>query len=136
MQIHPYLIFNGQCKEAFTFYEQVLGGKIAGLYTYGDTPASEHVDKASHDRIMHTRLEVGDAVLMGSDSPAGMGEAKQCSYVSLHPETVAEAERIFKELSEGGEIRMPIGETFWSARFAMFVDRFGTPWMINCEKAD
>jgi PhnB protein len=75
-------------------------------------------------------------VLMGSDSPAHMFEEPKGTYVSLHPESPAEAERIFDALAEGGTVRMPIAETFWAARFGMLVDRFGTPWMINCEKAD
>lgn len=135
MKLIPYLIFNGQCKEAFMFYEKVLRGKIAGVFTFGEMPGPEQVDEASRDRIMHVRLDVGDAVLMGSDSLASMTEEAKCSYVSVHPETPEEAERIFHALADGGTEIMPVGETFWSARFGMLVDRYGTPWMINCEKA-
>lgn len=135
MQINPYLNFNGQCDAAFKFYEQCLGGKIVAKFTYGDTPAAEHVSAESRDRIMHVRLVVGDAVLMGSDSPPEMFEAMKGLYVSLQIESPQEAERIFHALAEGGAVVMPIEETFWAVRFGMVVDRFGTPWMINCEKA-
>jgi PhnB protein len=135
MQLTPYLMFNGQCEAAFKFYEQTLGGKIVAMTTYGNTPAAEHVSAGSRDRIIHARLQVGDAVLMGSDCPPEQFEEPRGSYVSLQVEDPAEAERIFHALAEGGAVRMPIQETFWAARFAMLVDRFGTPWMINCEKA-
>jgi PhnB protein len=136
MQLNPYLIFNGQCDAAFKFYEQCLGGKIVARFTYGEMPgAAEHVSQAMYPRIMHTCLHVGDAVLMGSDSQSDNSEESKGVYVSLHVDSPAEAERIFHALAEGGEVRMPIGETFWAARFGMLVDRYGTPWMINCEKA-
>jgi len=135
MQLNPYLNFNGQCEAAFKFYEQCLGGKIVAKFTYGETPAAEHVSAESRDRMMHVRLVVGDAVLMGSDSPPELFEEQKGMYVSLNIDSPAEAERIFHALAEGGSVRMPIEETFWAARFGMLVDRFGIPWMINCENA-
>jgi PhnB protein len=135
MQLTPYLNFNGQCKEAFQFYAQCLRGQIVAMFTYGETPAAEHVSAESSDRIMHARLVVGDAVLMGSDSPPELFEEQKGMYASLQIDDPAEAERIFHALADGGTTRMPIEETFWAARFGMLVDRFGTPWMINCEKA-
>lgn len=135
MQLTPYLNFNGQCEAAFKFYEQCLGGKIVAMMTYGSTPAAEHTSPESHDRIIHARLLVGEAVLMGSDSPPEYFEAPKGMYVSLHIDDPAEAERIFHALAEGGAVRMPIEETFWAVRFGMVTDRFGTPWMINCGKA-
>jgi PhnB protein len=135
MQLTPYLNFNGQCKAAFQFYEQCLGGKIVAMFTYGETPAAEHVTPESRDRIIHARLLVGEAVLMGSDSPPEYFEEMKGMSVSLQIDDPAEAERIFHALADGGSVRMPIEETFWAARFGMLVDRFGTPWMINCEKA-
>lgn len=135
MQLTPYLNFNGQCKEAFQFYERCLGGKIVAMFTHGETPAAEHVSPDWQDRIMHARLLVGDAVLMGSDSPPQYFEEQKGMQVSLQVEDPAVAERIFHALAEGGTVKMPIRETFWATRFGMLVDRFGTPWMINCEKA-
>ena len=135
MQLIPYLNFNGQCQAAFKFYEQCLGGKIIAMMTYGSTPAADHVSAETRDRIIHARLLVGDAVLMGSDSPPEHFQEPGGTYVSIHVNDPAEAERIFHALEEGGTVRMPIEETFWAVRFGMLVDRFGTPWMINCEKA-
>ena len=133
MHLNPYLIFSGQCREAFQFYEQCLGGRIVAMISHQDTPAAAHVSDDWGDLIMHARLVIGDAVLMGSDSPPEHFKPMEGMYVSLQLTEVAEAERIFHALAEGAEIRMPLQETFWAARFAMLVDRFGTPWMINCE---
>src|SRR2546427_1333239 len=83
MQLNPYLMFNGQCEAAFKFYEQCLGGKIEAMFPFGGSPAEEHVSPAMRDRIMHARLVVGDAVLMGSDCPPEQFEAPQGAYVSL-----------------------------------------------------
>jgi PhnB protein len=134
MQLTPYLMFNGQCEAAFKFYEQCLGGRIVAMTTFGETPAAEHVSPESRDRIIHARLVVGDAVLMASDCPPEMFEETKGFSVSLQIDNPAEAERIFHALADGGQVRMPIEETFWAIRFGMLVDRFGIPWMINCEK--
>ena len=135
MQIVPYLSFDGQCEEAFKFYEQVLGGKIVAMIPHAGTPAEAHVPPEWKDRIMHARLQVHGAELMGGDSPPGTYEARKGMCASLHIDDPAEAERIFHRLAEGASVQMPIQETFWAHRFAMLTDRFGTPWMINCEKA-
>ena len=135
MQLNPYLNFNGQCKAAFEFYAECLGGKIAAIFTHGETPAAEHMPPEAHHLIMHARLEVDGAVLMGSDAPPERYEKPAGVYVSLQVDDPADAERIFHALVEGGEVQMPIQETFWAVRFGMLVDRFGIPWMINCEKA-
>ena len=135
MEVTAYLNFDGTCGEAFKFYEQCFGGKIVGIFTYGETPAAEHVSAECRDRVIHARLVVGDAVLLGSDSPPEFFEEMKGASVSLHVADPKEAERIFHALAEGGKVRMPIEETFWAQRFGMLVDRFGTPWMINCEKA-
>lgn len=134
MQVNPYLNFDGQCEEAFRFYEQVLGGKIEAMMTHGESPIAGEVPSEWHDRILHARLVVGDQVLMASDSPPEYYQKPQGLYVSLHVEDPAEAERIFRALAEGGTVTMPFQKTFWAAGgFGMLTDRFGTPWMINCE---
>lgn len=131
MQINPYVIFDGQCREAFTAYEKCLGGK-ARLMTYGDAPPSEGPAQPP-ERIMHAHLEAHGAQLMGSDGPGG-DSAKDSVWVSLSVEDVAEAERVFRELAEGGSVVMPIAETFWALRFGMLKDRFGVSWMVNCSR--
>ncbi|MGH7559611.1 MAG: VOC family protein [Gemmatimonadales bacterium] len=132
-QLHAYLSFNGNCREAFELYQKVLRGKIESSFTFGETPGSEQVPADARDRIMHTTLKVGDQVIMGSDMPPGQPyEAPRGIYVSINVDETAEAERIFRELSEGGQVVLPIDKTFWAERFGMTVDRFGTPWMVNC----
>lgn len=133
-QLNPYLNFNGQCEAAFKFYEQCFGGKNLMIMRHGEAPMGEQSPEF-RDKIMHAHLNVGDAVLMGSDAPPQRYQAPQGFYVSYGLKDTAEAERIFKTLSESGNVQMPLQETFWAARFGMVVDRFGIPWMINCEKA-
>ncbi|HJR15302.1 MAG TPA: VOC family protein [Gemmatimonadales bacterium] len=132
MQINPYLNFNGDCQVAFKFYEKVLGGRIESMITHGDSPIANEVPATWHDRVLHARLVVGDAVLMASDSPPEQYEQPRGLYVSLNLQDPAEADRIFYALAEKGSVTMPIEQTFWAARFGMLVDRFGIPWMINC----
>jgi PhnB protein len=131
MEISPYLIFNGNCAEAFKFYEKCLGGKIVTMQTYGESPAKDHVSAAVRDRVIHVRMTVGDEALMGSDAPDEKFETPQGTQVSLTVATVSEAERIFKALADRGKVTMPFEKTFWSPGFGMTVDRFGTPWMVN-----
>jgi len=136
MQMNPYLTFKGQCEAAFKFYEKVLGGKIVAMMPHEGTPAADHVPAEWRGKIMHARLVLDDdRVLMGSDAPPGMQEEMKGFSVTLGVDKPADAERIFHALAEDGTVRMPIQETFWATRFGMLTDRFGTPWMINCEKA-
>ena len=133
MQINAYLNFNGTCAEAFRFYAQALGGTIEAMIPHEGTPAAEHVPPDWRDKIMHAKLVVGDAVLMGSDA---MGSAAPDGFaVALHATAPAEAERIFAALAVDANVTLPIQETFWSVRFGMLTDRFGIPWMINCAQA-
>jgi PhnB protein len=134
MQLNPYLQFNGDCEAAFKFYEQSLGGKIIAMMTAEGTPMADQVPKDRLHKIMHARLTVGDTVLMGSDAPPDRYEAPKGFSVTLNTDKPAEAERVFHALAEKGTVQMPIAETFWAQRFGMLVDRFGVPWMINCEK--
>lgn len=136
MQINPYLSFNGKCAEAFTFYAQVLGGENVMMMTYGESPMAAQTAPEDKDRIMHARLRAGDMVLMGADAPPQFFQPAQGMVVSVSVDAPAEADRIFKALSENGTVKMPIQETFWAQRFGMLIDRFGTPWMVNCEKPD
>jgi PhnB protein len=137
MKWNPHLTFDGRCKEAFEFYEKCLGGKVVAMVGYADMPDAQDLPAVLRGRIMHARLVRGDQVLMGCDAHPEMGtyEGVKACDVAVQVETPAEAERLFAALSEGGAVQMPIGETFWSARFGMLTDRFGVPWMINCEKA-
>ena len=135
MQLNPYLFFNGNCEEAFKFYEKCLGGKIEAMMTHAGTPAEAQTPAEWRNKILHARMVVDGQLLMGSDAPPGHQEESKGFSVSLQMKEPAVAERIFHALAEGDTVKMPIQETFWAARFGMLVDRFGIPWMINCEKA-
>jgi len=136
MKLNAYLTFDGQCEAAFKFYERCLGGKIEALLTHEGSPMAEQVPPDWRKKIMHARLVVGDQVLMGSDSPPAHHEAAKGFSVSVGIDDPADAERIFRALAENGTVRMPLQQTFWAVRFGMLVDRFGIPWMINCEGAN
>ena len=131
--MNPYLSFNGDCGPAFRFYEQCLGGKITFMMTYGESPMAADTPAELRGRIMHTSLEWRGHVLQGADAPHGY-QKPQGIAVALPLKDVAEADRIFQGLAESGTIQFPIQETFWAKRFGMVTDRFGIPWMINCEK--
>ena len=135
MQLNAYLNFNGDCQAAFRFYEKCLGGTIVAMQTHGESPMADKVPPAWRDRILHARLEVGEAALMGADAPPEHYQKPQGLYVSLSVAEPEDAERIFKALAENGTVQMAIQRTFWSLRFGMLVDRFGTPWMVNCNQA-
>jgi PhnB protein len=135
MKLSPYLNFNGRCAEAFKFYERVLGGTIVTMQTHGNSPMADEVPPEWRERVLHARLEVGQQmVLMASDAPPDRYAAPQGITLSIGIETPQEAERIFNELSDGGTVTMPFGKTFWSPGFGMLIDRFGIPWMVNCEQ--
>ena len=136
MKLVTYLGFDGKCEEAFRFYAKVLKGKIVMMMKMKDAPAGSgppHPEMA--EKIMHARLVVGDQTLMGGDTPNPQFSKPQGFSVNITVESAKEADRIFKALSDGASIRMPIQETFWAKRFGMLIDRYGTPWMVNCEKA-
>ena len=133
MEISPYLIFNGNCKAAFKFYEQLLGGKIDFIMTYGESPAAAETPPEIRKNIIHVRMTVRGQTLMGSDAHSGRYERPQGVWVSLNVDSATEAERIFKGLSENGSTVMPLAKTFWAERFGMCVDRFGALWMVNAE---
>ncbi|MGD0533406.1 MAG: VOC family protein [Methyloceanibacter sp.] len=134
MRLNPYLTFEGKCEEAFKVYEKTLGGKIEAMILHEGTPAADRVPAEWRKKILHARLVLDGTVLMGSDAPPDRYEPMKGFSVTLVLKDPAEAERIFSALAENGTVRMPLEETFFAFRFGMLVDRFGTPWMINCEK--
>ena len=135
MELSTYLFFNGNCAEAFKFYEKCLGGKVESM-TYAGSPMQSDIPADWHDKIIHARLTVGNYTLMGSDPPPDHYQKPQGFSVSVSGKDVPEGERIFKALSEGGTITMPYQKTFWAAGFGMCVDKFGIAWMVNCEQGD
>ena len=134
MRVNPYLNFNGQCAEAFRFYEQVLDGKVVFSMTFGESPMAQEMPSELRDRILHARLEFDGQALLASDAPPDRYTKPQGVFIALNVEDPARAARIFQALQEGGEILMPFEKTFFAAGgFGMLTDRFGTPWMVNCE---
>jgi PhnB protein len=134
MQTNLYLHFNGTCEEALKFYEKAAGGKIVVLSTYGDSPAAAHSSPDFHKKIIHSRIQIGDALVMASDAPPERYSKPQGFSVSLSTKTPEEADTIFKALCEGGQVTMPISESFFAHRFGMLIDKFDVPWMVLCQK--
>lgn len=134
MKINPYLAFDGNCAEAFRVYERVLGAHIEDMMTFADSPMADQTPESDKQLIMHASMTIDGQMIMASDAPGGRYERPQGVFISIGLSDVSRGQRIFEELSEGGSVIMPFGPTFWAAGFAMFTDRFGTPWMINCER--
>ena len=134
MQINPYLIFNGRCAEAFPFYQRLLGGTIVDMQT--DLGSLVGEDAECRTMVRHAALRVGQSWLMGCDAAAGDEHTVRGGMYLALSLAADEAERVFKALSDGGQITMPFEKTFWSPGFGMLVDRFGTPWMVSTDPAD
>ena len=117
------------------FYEECLGGKIEAMMTHGQSPTAQQVSPEWRNKIIHARMTVGGTMLMGSDAPSDCYQVPQGSSLSVGVKDAAEAERVFQELEQSGKVQMPLQKTFWAVRFGMVVDRFGIPWMVNCEQA-
>lgn len=131
MKLIAYLNFAGNCRDAFAFYQKVLGGSIEAMVKHGEAPEGQEVPDDWRDKIINAHL-VGDGFeLMGCDAPPEYFQKMAGITVSLQVEDRDRAERIFEALAEGGSGAMPFGETSWSRGFGMVTDKFGTPWMVN-----
>ncbi|MEH6567284.1 MAG: VOC family protein [Halopseudomonas sp.] len=131
MQLTPYVSFAGNCAEAFAFYHACLGGKLEAM-PYAGSPMADEMPAEMHDRIMHVTLSDGEFFLMGCDAPPAMYQQPQGMQIALQCDDLDKAQTFFDALSAGGNVGMPLQPTFWSSGFAMFTDRFGIQWMINC----
>lgn len=133
--INPYLIFNGNAEEAFTFYQSVFGGELE-IVRFSDMPGMENMRDQDKKKLAHVALEISEnsQLLMASDATPGNEvniSANSNFYVTLEPESADEAENIFNSLSENGKVIMPLEKTDWAEKFAMFTDKYGIQWMIN-----
>src|SRR5262245_18255495 len=128
MQLHTYLNYGGNCEQAFRFYEQHLGGKITFLMRHGEQPGPSNVPADWHGKVLHARMNLGSTELLGADIPSY--EPMRSAYLSLTVSSDGEAARVFALLSAGGQVFMPMQETFFASRFAMLRDKFGTSWML------
>jgi PhnB protein len=134
MKLYTYLNYGGNCRQAFEFYEEHLGGKIAFVTTHGEQPDASKVPPGWEKAVLHARIELGDTILLGADIPPDRFQPMRSAYLTLMLDSVEEAERLYALLTEGGEIFMPMEETFFAHRFAMLRDRFGTSWMLLHER--
>ena len=132
MNLNTYVNFAGKCAEAFRYYEKHLGGKIGMMTTHGQALDQSKVDPALKNAVLHARISIGGTELMGADIPSA--QPMRSAYLSLGVGSDAEAERIFAALSDGGEVFMPMQETFFATRFGQLRDRFGINWMIIHER--
>lgn len=135
MQIHPYLNFPGNTEEAMKFYAQALGGTLTEIHRFGTMPSSEQMPEAMRNRVMHVGLDLpGGARLMASDTMDGMGPPHVLgtnTSISIQPESRAEADRIFRALSDGANVTMPLADQFWGDYYGHLTDRYGIQWMVN-----
>ena len=135
MKLTPYLNFNGTCAEAFAYYEKHLGAKTTVSMTFGQMPAPATPPPGTENLVLHARIALGDTYLMASDvAPTMPWEPMRSAYLTLNVDSSAEAERIHTALADGGEIFMPLQETFYAHKFSMLRDKFGINWMVIHEK--
>ena len=130
MQVNPYLYYNGNCEAAFKYYEKQLGAKIEMLLRYEDGPPDMPSRPEHKKLVMHASMSLDGTAVMGSDAPPNHFHKPQGFSVSLTVKDLAEAERKFKALSDGGSVDMPFSKTFFAKGFGMCTDRFGIPWMV------
>lgn len=140
-QLNPYIHFNGNAEEAFTFYKSVFGGEFAAISRFKDLSSTEYpVPEKEENKIMHIALPIGkNSVLMGSDVPEVLGQVNENenrSKISISTESKEEADKLFNGLSAGGKVEMPIADSPWGTYFAMFRDKYGIEWMINFDPND
>ena len=127
MRLDIYVNYRGKCEEAFRYYEEHLGGTIQGIVRHGDQP-NPNIPSDWADKVLHARITIGGAVLMGADVPSA--EPMRSAYLTLTLDSESEAERIYAVLSNGGEVFMKMEKTPFANRFAMLRDTFGTSWML------
>ena len=135
MKLVTYLNFSGNCKQAFQFYKEHLGAKIDVMMTFAQMPEPKSVPPGlREDSVLHASMTLAGTVVMASDGPPERVQPMRSAYLSLSADSTPDAERIHKILSEGGEVFMPMAETFFAYRFSMLRDKFGTSWMVIHEK--
>ncbi|HPK08769.1 MAG TPA: VOC family protein [Saprospiraceae bacterium] len=138
-QINPYIHFNGNAEEAFNFYKSVFGGEFSMLVRFKEMSFEGGPDLGNEsEKIMHIALPIGNhSVLMGSDTPEQLGkhsEMETRSKISISTDTKDEADKLYKGLTKGGQIEMPIQDSPWGSYFGMFRDKYGIEWMISFDE--
>jgi PhnB protein len=133
MLVQPYLMFDGRCEEALEFYRRAIGAEVTALLRWKDSPDPRMAMPGAEEKVMHSLLRIGDSTIMASDGQCQGKPDFQGFSLSITAIHVAEADRLFAALGEGGQVQMPLSETFFSPRFGMVADRFGVSWMIYVE---
>jgi PhnB protein len=134
MAFHPYLYFNGNCREAFTRYQEIFGGELV-IMDWTDAPPDSGIPDDKRHLVMHAALVGGDELIMGSDVFSVEVSTPDAMVVHYSTTDVDRAKTIFAELSEGGDVSTPGGEMFWTPFYGMVTDRFGMPWQVSVEQA-
>jgi PhnB protein len=135
MTATPYIMFNGNCEEALNFYASALGGKINNLMRFEGSPVEPMAAKGEKRKILHSSFEAKGVTFMASDAGQGGPQLNKNGMVHLclNFEDPREQKKVFNALAAGGEVGMPLQETFWGAKYGMLTDKFGVNWMLNCE---
>ena len=137
MQVQPYLFFDGRCEEAIEFYRKALGAEVGMLMRFTDSPdpcPEGMVPPGAENKVMHAALRIGSTTVMASDGRCTGKPNFQGFGLSVDAANDAEAKRLFDALSDGGQVQMPLGETFFASQFGMIADKFGVLWMVIAEK--
>jgi len=134
MLVQPYLSFEGRCEEAIEFYRRAVGAEVQMLMRFKDSPEPAPEGKVapgSENKVLHAAFKIGESIVMASDG-YNRGDATFTGFgLALSVKDAAAADKVFAGLSDGGQVTMPLGQTFWSPRFGMVTDRFGVCWMVN-----
>ena len=134
MSVTPYLFFDGRCEEAIEFYKKTLGAEVGMMMRFKDAPDKTMCTPGTENKVMHACLRIGGTDVMASDGRVQNKPKFEGFALSISPKDEADAERLFKALADGGQVQMPLAETFFAQSFGMVADRFGVGWMIIVEK--
>jgi len=136
VKLQPYVYFDGRAEEAIEFYRKAIGAELVMLMRFKQAPEQSMISPGIGEKVMHATLRIGETTVLISDGRCG-GEARFAGFsLALRPSSDAEAEKIFKALSDGGKVTMPLAKTFFATSFGMLADRFGVPWMIVVERTN
>ncbi len=130
MNVEPYLFFEGRTEEALQFYQQKLGAKVEAIIRYKENPEPKYNPPNSDNKVMHALFRIGDTKVMASDGNCAGKPSFQGFALTINAASPAEAEKRFNALAEGGQVQMPLNETFFAKSFGMVADRFGVSWMV------
>ena len=130
MKVQPYVFFDGKCEEALEFYKRAIGAKVNALMRFGEAPDQSQIKPENKNKVMHSEIQVGDTVILASDGYCTGKPGFQGFSLTITVPTDAEAKRVFDAISEGGQVSMPLGKTFFASSFGVASDKYGVGWMV------